>query len=246
MSCNWKTSHAPISTASRFSMPSVELSSGTVEALKWIAVVLMTLDHVNRFLLHDSLNSLYALGRLALPIFAFTLAYHLAQPGAFSSGIHLRVIRRLALFAFISSIPYIALNHSIHGWWPLNILFALLLGTGLVALLESNIRHRKALAFLLFIVGGSIVEYWWAGLATFFFFWRYIKKPNFIDFSGLIFSLFLLGNINGNQWALASLVVIISALNIRLNIPRIKHILYIYYPFHLACIWAITRFSAAS
>jgi hypothetical protein len=246
MSKKIKSSYVQLLTVSRFSMPDFVLSSGATEALKWIAVVIMTIDHVNRYVLHGSVTYMFALGRLAMPIFAFTLAYQLARNDAFSNGVHFRVIRRLVFFAVISSIPYVVLNKLtlIQGWWPLNILFLLLIGTGLVALLESTFIYRNSLAFLLFIFGGAIVEFWWAGLAVFFFSWRYIKSPNLVDFSGLLIALFLLGNINGNQWALASVPVVFVMSNIEVNIPRIKHILYFYYPLHLALIWLFTSFQS--
>ena len=94
-------------------MPDFVLSSGAVEALQWIAVVSMTIDHVNRYLLHGSVSYIFALGRLAMPIFAFTLAYQLARTNAFSNGVHFRVIHRLVFFAVISSIPYAVLNKQI-------------------------------------------------------------------------------------------------------------------------------------
>ena len=47
---------APVSTA-----PRLELSSGSLEALKWLALLLMTLDHVNKHLLHASVHELLSL-----------------------------------------------------------------------------------------------------------------------------------------------------------------------------------------
>ena len=64
---------APVSTA-----PRLELSSGSLEALKWLALLLMTLDHVNKHLMHASVPELFAAGRLALPLFGFVLGYNLA------------------------------------------------------------------------------------------------------------------------------------------------------------------------
>ena len=223
-------------------MPSFRIASGSIEALKWLAVVFMTIDHINRYLLHGAVGSMFALGRLTMPIFAFTLAYHLAQPHAFANGMHVRVMRRLVPFAVISSIPYIALNKLVQGWWPLNILFMLLIGTGMIALLESNIRFRNYLALLIFLVGGAVVEFWWVGLALFYFSWRYVKSPNLIVLIGAIIALFLLGNVNGNQWAFASLMIIFLAPFVNINIPRIKHVLYLYYPVHLFCIWGVVGY----
>ena len=96
---------APVSTA-----PRLELSSGALEALKWLALLLMTLDHVNKHLLHASVPELFAAGRLALPLFGFVLGYNLARPGALVGGVYSRTARRLALFGSIASVPFIALG----------------------------------------------------------------------------------------------------------------------------------------
>ena len=96
---------APVSTA-----PRLELSSGTLEALKWLALLLMTLDHVNKHLLHASVPELFAVGRLALPLFGFVLGYNLARPGVLASGGYSRTARRLAIFASLATIPFIALG----------------------------------------------------------------------------------------------------------------------------------------
>ena len=47
--------------------PVLTLSSGTLEALKRLALLLMTFDHVNKHLLHASVPELFAAGRLAMP-----------------------------------------------------------------------------------------------------------------------------------------------------------------------------------
>ena len=80
---------APVST-----VPRLELSSGSLEALKWLALLLMTLDHVNKHLLHASVPELFAAGRLALPLFGFVLGYNLARPGALASGGYSRTADR--------------------------------------------------------------------------------------------------------------------------------------------------------
>ena len=107
---------APVSTA-----PKLELSSGTLETLKWLALLLMTLDHVNKHLLHASVPELFAAGRLALPLFGFVLGYNLARPGALVNGGYSRTARRLAIFGTIATIPFIALGGLGWGWWPFNV-----------------------------------------------------------------------------------------------------------------------------
>ncbi len=51
------------------------IESGTLEGLKWLGLLLMTVDHVNKYLLHDAIPALFAAGRLAVPLFSFVLAY---------------------------------------------------------------------------------------------------------------------------------------------------------------------------
>src|SRR4051812_42258689 len=49
------------------------ISDGSLEALKWVGLVLMTSDHVNKYLLQDASPTLYALGRMVMPLFGFVL-----------------------------------------------------------------------------------------------------------------------------------------------------------------------------
>jgi hypothetical protein len=52
-------------------MKPLHVPNGTVEALKWLALALMTGDHVNKYLFNGTLPFLFEAGRLALPIFVF-------------------------------------------------------------------------------------------------------------------------------------------------------------------------------
>ena len=53
----------------------------------------MTLDHVNKHLLHASVPEPFAAGRLALPLFGFVLGGNLGRPGALASGGYSRTAR---------------------------------------------------------------------------------------------------------------------------------------------------------
>lgn len=57
------------------------LSDGSIELLKWLALILMTGDHINKYLLDYSNDILFNMGRLVLPIFVFVLAYNLTRKG---------------------------------------------------------------------------------------------------------------------------------------------------------------------
>ena len=98
--------------------PVLTLSSGTLEALKWVAPILMTFDHVNKHLLHASVPELFAAGRLAMPLFGFVLGYNPGRPDALADGAFRRTAIRLAVFGSIASVPFIALGGLGWGWWP--------------------------------------------------------------------------------------------------------------------------------
>ena len=221
--------------------PPLVLSSGTLEALKWLALLLMTLDHVNKHLLHASAPKLFAAGRLALPLFGFVLGYNLARPGALASGGYSRTARRLTLFGSIATIPFIALGGLGWGWWPFNIMATLLVATLCAWLIEVGGPARLVAAAAVFIVGGALVEFWWPGLAVCLLAWAYCRRPSWLALAlwiGAIASLYI---INRNLWALAALPLIFAAGQVKMNVPRGRHGFYVYYPVHLAVLWGVAR-----
>ena len=112
------------------------MADGTAEALKWLALVLMVLDHVNKYLYHSALPWVFPIARLSFPLFAFVLAYNLARPETISNGATVRVMKRLAIFALIAAIPHIILDSR---FFPLNILATLLVAI----FLESGIKKDE-------------------------------------------------------------------------------------------------------
>jgi len=223
----------PASTA-----PALILSSGTLEALKWLALLLMTLDHVNKHLLHASVPELFAAGRLALPLFGFVLGYNLARPGTLASGGYSRTARRLAVFGSIATIPFIALGGLGWGWWPFNIMATLLVATLCAWLIEVGGAARLLAAGAVFIVGGALVEFWWPGVAACLLAWAYCRRPRWLTlalWAGALASLYV---INRNLWALAAVPLIFAATQVKLTVPRGRLGFYVYYPAHLAVLWA--------
>ncbi len=78
------------------SLPRLVIANGTIEALKWVALLLMTADHVNKYLFNETLPFLFEAGRIAMPLFVFVLAYNLARPSVSESGAYQRTMIRLA------------------------------------------------------------------------------------------------------------------------------------------------------
>ena len=219
-------------------MMHLRFSNGTTETLKWIGLVLMTGDHVNKYLFNDTMPFLFNAGRLCLPIFVIVLAYNLARPQA-TDDARLRAMKRLLVFGVLSSIPFIALDGLLAGWWPLNVLFTLLVITIIVTLIEKGGIANLVIAAVVFLIGGSSVEFWWPAVALGVAAWSYFKKPSILAvFIGFL-SCAALWFINGNWWALAVLPLILLASRVDLPVPRLRWAFYIYYPLHLSVIWLI-------
>lgn len=217
--------------------PKFELSDGSIEALKWLALVLMTADHINHFLLRMQVPVMYELGRIAMPLFGFVLAYNLARPSTLQKGIHIKTMRRLFIFGLLASPFFISLK----SWLPLNIMFTLLLTTYLIYLIDKNERNDHTLCVLTFIIGGFFVEYEWLALAYCLSAWWFCKSPNLARGLLWLATTVLLWVVNLNYWACFALPIIFFASYIKIKIPRLRLIFYSYYPVHLALLLIIQK-----
>ena len=232
---------ATMKTGERSALPRLVLADGTLEGLKWLALLLMTLDHVNKYLLHESVPVLFYLGRLAMPLFVFVLAYNLARPGSMERGAYSRAGRRMAIGGVISSVPFIGLGGLVMEWWPLNIMFMLLVATGVMYLVERGGALRLVLASLVFVIGGAFVEFWWPAIVIALAAWRYVKRPSWSALIVWTFATAALYVVNRNMWALLSLPLIFLAMQVDMRMPRLRHVFYAYYPLHLLVIWLVQR-----
>ena len=220
-------------------LPRLHLRDGSLEALKWLALLLMLGDHVNKYLLHGAVPALFDAGRTVMPIFAVVLGYNMARPGTLASGVYPRALARLTVVSALSSIPFIALGGLGWGWWPLNVMAALDLVVAALWLFELGGAARVSSGVALLAVGGLFVEFWWAILAIAVATWLYARRPRWsalglaaIGFAGLHL-------VNRNEWALAALPLIALASCVDLSVPRVHWAFYAFYPLHLAVIWAV-------
>jgi hypothetical protein len=220
-------------------LPHQGIASGTLEVLKWLAVALMTVDHVNLYLLGFAYPVMYQMGRLAMPLFALILAYNLARPEAFSGGSALRVMQKLSVFAVLSCLPYMELNLAPFGWRPLNVLFTLAAGTACVMLLERPTLQRQLAAIALFAVAGALVDFGWVGLGIFISGWHFFRSPKLFWAAALIAFMLMMRFYNANDWAMAALPVFWLGFYVHIKFPRWRNALYYYYPLHLAAIGAL-------
>lgn len=218
-------------------LPRLTLANGTVELTKWLALILMTADHFNKYLYNGTIPGLTEIGRLAMPLFAFAFAYNLSRPGTLEKGVYQRVLKRLTLIGAIATVPYIALGGVKLGWWPLNILFTLLVSAAVLFIYERGGKWHLFLALIIFIVGGSIVEFMWPAIMITLAAWHYCKQPSYRSLAAWIAATCLLYLVNGNLWALTTLPLIFFLPYIRLDFPRWKNAFYFYYPAHLIVLW---------
>ena len=215
------------------------IADGSLEALKWVALVLMTIDHINKYLLHAGVPWMFAAGRLAMPLFAFVLAYNLARPDALAIGIYKRAAVRLACFGAMASVPAVALGGLGWGWWPLNVMATLLAATLCIGLLNAGGFWRITGAVAVFVVCGSSVEFWWPGVGACVAAWAFCRHPSWGQLAVWCAAVGSLYVINRNFWALAALPLIFAATSMAPALPRARYWFYVYFPLRLAVLWCV-------
>lgn len=214
-----------------------QISAGSIETLKWLALALMTLDHINKYFFAEKLPGVFELGRIAMPLFAFVLAYNLARPGALASGAYIRTMKRLALFGAVATPFFIGLGGLVSGWWPFNIMFMLLTATAALYLVEKGSTASMWAAALVFVVGGAFVEFWWFGLGFCVCSWWYCKTARKAALVAWMLAAASLYVVNRNLWALAAIPLTLAATLVDVRMPRFRYAFYAYYPAHLAIIY---------
>lgn len=215
-------------TPARPSRSALHIADGTLEALKWIALILMTGDHINAYLFDWRYRPLYDAGRLVMPIFGFVLAYNLARPSC-TPEVMKRIIKRLLCYGLLAVPAYIHL----HGYWPFNILVTLALFVFIVRCLQLPQQRYTVLAMAAFALGGLFVEFWWFALAFCLASWWFCKSPHWLPGLALLSAAASLAIVNHNYYAMLALPLMIGATQIEIRIPRLQRWFYVYYPVHL-------------
>ncbi|RYE72867.1 MAG: conjugal transfer protein TraX [Oxalobacteraceae bacterium] len=211
-------------------------SEASLNAAKWLALVLMIIDHSNKYIFGGSVHWMFALGRISMPLFAFTLGYNLARPGMLINGGYRRLSIRLAIFGLLATAPFIVVNKLAHGW-PLNMMFTLLVAVVTAWMLDTGKRVQSTAAWLVFAWAGALGEYWWPAISLSLCVWAYQRKPSGAPVLGFAVSLCALWFINGNFWALASVPVLWLLRYWPYMLPRAQWLFYSFYPLHLALFW---------
>jgi len=212
------------------------MAEGSLVAIKWTALVLMVFDHVNKYLYTEHLPVIFQLGRIVMPMFGFVLAYNLARPGALARGVHSRMLYRLMLAGLAASPMFIILNGmyvTTNAWWPLNILFTLMLTVSLTYLIDRGGIKNYLLAIVVFLVGGAFVEYLWMGVLCCLAAWLFCRKASPSRLLLWFLGTLSLTVVNGNAWALVAVPIVLVAGRIPFRLPRLTWAFYTFYPAHL-------------
>lgn len=213
------------------SASSWSLSSRQQEAIKWVAIAVMVLDHVAvAFLVGDAYVLARSVGRMAYPLFGFLLAYNLVrwqvQPRKY--------YRPLLVLAVVSQVPYAFLFPAA----GLNIFAELFIGVLLVDAVQRRSFSLSALAVglaALYVVYGG--GYGVAGLLLIPAWALALRRPTVAALGGLAVVLWSLSPGHpGQPLAVASvlLVGLVAQLPAGFGVGRVpRWFYYAFYPAHL-------------
>ena len=206
----------------------VRFTSGTLEALKWFALVCMLVDHANTVLFDRTLGDLaMVVGRLAFPIFAIVFGYNLARRNADPPKLAIKLV----VLGLLSSPLYAPLL----GVWPVNILFTLALAALVVAWQRGWYAWFEVWPTV--IVGGALVDYLWPGVALVVGASMYFRRPGPAGLSVMAFAFAGMCLLNpAAPWSLLALPVLLAASRIDLAVPRWRWAFHLAYPLHLAAL----------
>lgn len=227
-------------------------------ALKWIAIVIMLVDHIGASLIENVIWNAYGTsplghvqlsfsfwwkldrilrytGRIAFPIFCFLLV---------EGALHTRDIKkyglRLAAFSLLSELPFDLALYGKLNWQHQNVFFTLLLG--LVAVYAS-LYIREPVKRSLLAMGAALAaellhtDYGAFGVLLILLFFQLRKQPlpRFLAGTGVL----LLMNRMEVTAALAFLPIALYS-GERGHQP--KYFFYAFYPVHLLVLWAVGQF----
>jgi hypothetical protein len=210
----------------------IEFKPGALEALKWLALAAMVVDHVNAVFFDRSLAWAAPVGRIAMPVFAVVLAYNLARPGVDFR----RSGSRLLFFGLLALPAHAALFAQAGGWWPLNIMATFAVA---VLVIGCLVQRWYEAACLVFVAGGALVEYWWPGVALVVSSWWLFRSPGMWPGVAVLASFAGLVAISSTPWAILALPLLALATRIDVTVPRLRWVFWTFYPAHLAVIWCL-------
>ena len=204
--------------------------------LKCIAIVSMALDHTGA-VLYPSQIWLRCLGRIAFPIFCFLIV-----EGFFHTHDVRRYMGRLGVFALISEIPYdLAFRGVPLEYAHQNVFFTLLIGIGMMVLLERNREWPVKAVILLLAMWLAVLirsDYNFRGVLLIFVFYIFHESRWLAVTAGGFWNFLYQGVIQ--KYGVLSVLPL--ALYNGERGRKMKYFFYIFYPEHLLLLYGISRF----
>lgn len=196
----------------------------------------MALDHTGA-VLYPSQIWLRCLGRIAFPIFCFLIV-----EGFFHTRDVRRYMGRLGVFALISEIPYdLAFRGVPLEYAHQNVFFTLLIGIGMMVLLERNREWPVKAVILLLAMWLAVLirsDYNFRGVLLIFVFYIFHESRWLAVTAGGFWNFLYQGVIQ--KYGVLSVLPL--ALYNGERGRKMKYFFYIFYPAHLLLLYGISRF----
>ncbi|OBU61231.1 TraX family protein [Stenotrophomonas maltophilia] len=210
------------------------MTSGGRELLKWLALVLMTGDHVVKVLELGYVPVVSELGRVAFPVFALVMGFNLAQSRANTS----KSVQRLATWGIVATpVAVLAFGQLL----PLNVLLTFAAAAACVWAIER--RYWMLVAFLA-VIAPAWLDYAWPGVWLVLAGWRWYRGQG--GHPWLVWGCMgLLCAYNGSAWALLAIPALRLG-HFNVAVPRSGKVFYGYYVAHLALLSGVVAFAGGS
>ena len=196
----------------------------------------MALDHTGA-VLYPSQIWFRCLGRIAFPIFCFLIV-----EGFFHTHDVRRYMGRLGVFALISEIPYdLAFRGVPLEYAHQNVFFTLLIGIGMMVLLERNREWPVKAVILLLAMWLAVLirsDYNFRGVLLIFVFYIFHESRWLAVTAGGLWNFLYQGVIQ--KYGVLSVLPL--ALYNGERGRKMKYFFYIFYPAHLLLLYGISRF----
>lgn len=228
--------------------------------LKWIAILIMAVDHIGASLLEvfvinyygnsplaGQIDNLYfwvnldsvlrCIGRTAFPIFCFLLV-----EGAVHTRSPKKYLLRLAAFAAVSEIPFdLALHNQFFYWGSQNVFFTLLAGLAVILVFQRYPGEGWKGVLALAVLGTAAelcgTDYGAVGVAVITA--MYLLRDRFA--AAAVLSLILLVLLSRLEIYSIPAFLCIALYNGKRG-RQPKYFFYAFYPAHLLLLWAAGRF----
>lgn len=213
---------------------------GVLEALKWLALVAMVVDHLGAIVLGvDKAHWTYAVGRLAYPLFAMILGVRLSSRWRTSGRIRGATALRLFVWGLISSPFFVAASGR---WWPPAIFFTLALGTVACVLMHSSWPiWGKGLGHAAIVLLSAGCDYFMPGVYLVAVTHAFSLRPSAGALLGIATCAAGLVVVNGSLFTLVAFPLLSLSYLLKLRLQPHPRFFYFFYPTHLAALAVCVR-----